>query len=69
MRDQFDIKELLKSDNRVIDPVSNNIPTPISNNPLIRSIHTILLFILSKKIKNLSSANADNKNGIAKPAE
>jgi hypothetical protein len=61
--------EVLKmSDSTVNVPVNNTIPIPINNNPLILSIHISLFLINEVNVSILSIANADIKNGIAKPA-
>ena len=54
---------------KVIVPVNKTTPNPINKNPEILSINNNFVLIFEKKIRNLSIAIAEIKNGIANPAE
>ena len=54
---------------KVIVPVNKTSPKPINKNPEILSINNNFVLIFEKKIRNLSIAIAEIKNGIANPAE
>ena len=60
---------LKKLFSKVIVPVNKTSPNPINKNPEILSINNNFVLIFEKKIRNLSIAIAEIKNGIANPAE